>query len=135
MKIWRRIGAGVGVVLVLIALIVVATIARFRFSLPDYSGETRLSGLQQPVTVLRDERALPHIFAKSRTDALFALGYTQAQDRLWQMVFLRAVMQGRVAELVGSDGVATDALFRTFGLYPLAEQTVAHLSPEARHLL
>lgn len=132
---WGRIGAVIAVVLLLIGLAITAEIARFRLSLARYNGDIRMQGVQAPVTILRDAHAIPHIFAKSRADALFALGYAQAQDRLWQMVFLRAVMQARVSELVGSDGVATDTLFRTFGLYHLAEQSVAHLNPETRRLL
>jgi penicillin amidase len=135
MRFWRRFGAGAAVVLMLIGLVATAEIARFRFSVPDYSRTVRLHGLSSPVQILRDTHGIPHILAHSRRDAVFALGYVQAQDRLWQMVFLRAVMQARVAEIVGPDGAATDVLFRTLGLYRLAEQSVAHLDLETRGLL
>jgi penicillin G amidase len=134
-KLWRRIGLGTAVLFLLVALVITAEIARFRLSVPDYNGEVKLKGLSAPVTILRDGHAIPHIFARSRADALFALGYAQAQDRLWQMVFLRALMQARVSEIVGKEGVATDELFRTFGLYPLAEQAVSHLKPDTVRLL
>ncbi len=134
-KRWRRIGLGFAVFVLLIGLIITAEIARFRLSVPDYNGDVKLQGLSAPVTILRDDHAIPHIFAKTRADALFALGYAQAQDRLWQMVFLRAVMQARVSELVGKEGLATDELFRTFGLYRLAKQAVGHLDAKSRRLL
>jgi len=135
MALWRRILAAVGIAILLLVLIVTAEIARFRLSVADYGGAVRVSGISAPVQVLRDSHGIPHIIAKSRRDAVFALGYVQAQDRLWQMVFLRAVMQARVSEIVGSDGVATDELFRTLGLYRLAERSVAHLNAESRLLL
>jgi penicillin amidase len=28
---------------------------------------------------------VPHVFARSREDLAFALGFVHAQDRLWQM--------------------------------------------------
>ena len=132
---WSRIAAGAALALAVLALILAAWIARFRLSLPQYDGTVRLAGISAPVEIVRDGHAVPHIFARSRADALFGLGYAQAQDRLWQMVFLRAVMQARVSELVGAEGVNTDILFRTLGLYPLAEQAYAHLNPQSQRLL
>jgi len=135
MLFWRRLAAGLVIALVFLGLIVTAEIARFRLSVPNYDRSARVAGLAAPVEILRDAHAVPHIFAKSREDAVFALGYVQAQDRLWQMVFLRAVMQARVAEIVGQEGVATDELFRSLGLYRLAEQSFAHLDPKSQRLL
>jgi penicillin amidase len=134
-KTWRRLAAGFGLALLLLVLVGVAEIARFKASLPAYDGTVRVAGLSAPVTILRDAHAVPHIIAKSRADALFGLGYAEAQDRLWQMVFLRRVMQGRLAEMVGAAGVGTDEFMRTLGFYRLAEQAAARLDPETRHLL
>ena len=134
-KWWGRIAAGFTVTILLIVLVAVAWIAHFRASLPDYSGTVRVQGLSAPVRILRDGRAIPHIIARSRADALFGLGYASAQDRLWQMMFLRRVMQGRLAEIVGQAGVPTDVFIRTLGLYRLAEQSAAHLQPATRRLL
>lgn len=134
-KRWRRISAGIAITILLIVLAAVAWIAHFKASLPDYDGTVQVQGLSAPVRILRDGRAIPHIIAKSRADALFGLGYAAAQDRLWQMMFLRRVMQGRLAEIVGQAGVPADAFIRTLGLYRLAEQTVGHLRPETRRLL
>jgi penicillin amidase len=134
-KILLRVGAGIGVATILLGLVVTAEIGRFRLSVPDYDRSVRLAGPSAPVEIIRDEHAAPHIIAHSREDAEFGLGYVQAQDRLWQMVFLRAVMQARVSEIVGSPGVATDVFFRSLGLYRLAEQSFGHLNPESQRLL
>ena len=124
-KWWGRIAAGLAVTILLIVLVAVAWVAHFQGSLPNYNGTVRVQGLSAPVRILRDEHAIPHIFAKSRADALFGLGYAAAQDRLWQMQFVRRVMKGRLAEMVGAAGVPTDTIIRTLGLYRLAEQSVA----------
>ncbi len=134
-KWWKHIAAGIAVAALLLSLGLAAGIAHFRYSLPDYDGTVRVRGLSAPVEILRDAHAIPHIIAKSRADALFGLGYAAAQDRLWQMEFTSRVMQGRLAEMVGPAGVPTDIFMRTLGLYRLAEQSVAHLKPQTRHLL
>jgi penicillin amidase len=49
-------------------------------------------------------------------DAVFALGFAHAQDRLWQLEMTRRVALGRVSELVGADGLAIDRFVRRLGL-------------------
>ena len=46
--------------------------------------------------ILRDERGIPHIHAGDPYDLFFAHGYAQAQDRLWQLDFLRRQAHGRL---------------------------------------
>ena len=58
---------------------------RARVCLPVLDGVIRVPGLTARVQILRDARGVPHIRAQSIADALFAQGYTTAQDRLWQM--------------------------------------------------
>ena len=55
-----------------------------------------------------------------------------AQDRLWQMEFLRRLGAGRLAEVLGEKPVAADKIFRTLGLYRQAEADVETLSPKVR---
>jgi len=70
-------------------------------ALAVYSGEIRVHGLSKGAHVYRDRYAVPHILAEEEQDLFFAVGYVQAQDRLWEMMFFRAVSQGRLAELMG----------------------------------
>lgn len=103
-----------------------------RGSLPDYSAERRVEGLARPVRIIRDERAVPHIFAETRTDAYFALGYVHAQDRLWQLELTRRVANGRLAEAVGAGGLATDTLVAAFDIEAAARRSEARYGPETR---
>jgi penicillin amidase len=61
-----------------------------------------------------------YIDASSEADALFALGFVHAQDRLWQLSLNRRVAQGRLAEIVGPAAVDTDRFLRTLGIYRAA---------------
>ncbi|MDE2110598.1 MAG: penicillin acylase family protein [Alphaproteobacteria bacterium] len=134
-KWWKWIAMGTTAVVLVLGLALTAELGHFRYSLPDYDGTVQVRGLSAPVQILRDAHAVPHIIASSRADALFGLGYAAAQDRLWQMEFTTRVMQGRLAEMVGPAGVPTDVFMRTMGFYRLAEQSVAHLTPQTRKLL
>jgi len=94
-------------------------------SLPDYSGTYEVAGIAAPVEIVRDNADVPHIFGQSDEDVFFALGYTHAQDRLWQMTMLRRTVQGRLSELFGARTVKIDSLLRRFDLYNLAVSSVS----------
>lgn len=121
-----------------VALLVLATAAAaggflwLRGSLPEIDGERAAPGLGAPVEVVRDRHGVPHVLARSEEDALFALGFVHAQDRLWQMEMNRRIGAGRLAEVLGPPALGTDRLLRVLGLYRRAEATLARLSPGAR---
>lgn len=75
-----------------------------------------LPALDSTVTVVRDARHVPHIFAASDRDAVIALGYVTAQDRLFQMDFIPRVASGRLAEAFGPGSVAADQFLRSTGM-------------------
>lgn len=79
-------------------------------------GRETVAGIGAPVEIVRDRWGVPHCFAESAPDALFALGYVHAQDRLWQMQWSRRAALGRIAELVGPLGLPADRLTRTLGI-------------------
>ena len=76
-----------------------------RTSLPRIDGEIRLPGLSASVEVIRDHNAIPHIYAQSEHDMYFALGFIHAQDRLFQMEFMRRIGSGRASEIMGARAV------------------------------
>lgn len=105
---------------------------RVRAPLPTLSGTVRVEGLRGPVQVLRDVDNVPHIRAEHEADALFALGYVHAQERLWQMEIQRRLAWGRLSEFAGEATVETDRLMRTIGLGRAAAATWPRLAPDAR---
>jgi penicillin amidase len=132
MRVVRWLLAAVSVVLV--ALIGLWLWYR-QASLPEHEGTLRVSWLARPVQITRDDAGVPTITAQSEADALFALGYVHAQDRLWQIEFNRRIAQGRIAEIVGAGGVGTDRFLRTLGVYRQAQAMARDLDPETRALL
>ena len=76
-----------------------------------------LKGLKKPVEIYRDNYGIPHIKAKNNEDMMFALGYTMASDRLFQMDLLRRVGSGRLSEIFGEKTFDTDKFLRTLGLH------------------
>ena len=68
----------------------------------ELSEEIPLTGLGATVEVVVDSRGIPHIYAAEPVDAIRAQGYLMAIDRMAQMDFLRRVVHGRLAELIGS---------------------------------
>lgn len=84
-----------------------------RGALPEYKGEIILSSLESAVTVYRDERGMPHIYAENEHDLYFATGYVMAQERLWQMDLIRRATTGRLSEIFGASMVQTDLFLRS----------------------
>jgi penicillin amidase len=125
--------------LIVIAIIVVAAAGGgtylFRRAFPVTSGRLTAPGLRSDVEVIRDRWGVPHIFARSTHDMLFAQGYVHAQDRLWQMELNRRAASGRLSEISGRSTLETDRFLRTIGLRRAAEAEVAHLPPDAKALL
>lgn len=95
----------------------------------------RAAGAQEAIEIVRDRYGVPHIYAKSEADALFALGYAHAQDRLWQMEYGRRVGNGRLAEILGETALPADRLFRTVGLRRAAAKAWASSDPIQRRII
>ena len=103
--------------------------------LPRIEGTLSVSGIRQSATISRDSLGVPHITARSQADAYFALGWAHAQDRMWQMETQRRVGAGRLAELVGEPGLASDRFMRSLGLYGLAQRAYPKLDESTRAAL
>ncbi len=111
------------ILLSLTGLIIVAAIAGTiiitgikRGALPQYKGELSVKGLSSPVTVFRDERGMPHIYAENEHDLYYAVGYIMSQERLWQMDLIRRATSGRLSEIFGADYVQTDLFLRSLAI-------------------
>ena len=106
-----------------------------RRAFPQTSGTLVTPGLAEAVEVIRDRWGIPHVYARSRRDLLFAQGVVHAQDRLWQMELNRRGASGRLSEIFGEPTLTTDRFIRTIGLRRAAEVHVAALKPQARATL
>lgn len=96
------------------------------------SGVQPLKGLAQNVSVRRNAMGAPLIESSNFHDALFSLGYLHAGDRIEQMVAMRLLAQGRLAELTGADALEIDRLMRAANLKQGAGQLYADASPRLK---
>lgn len=101
-------------------------------SVPPSTGVQPLKGLAQNVSVRRNAMGAALIESSNFHDALFSLGYVHAGDRIGQMVAMRLLAQGRLAELAGSEALEIDRLMRTANLKQNAGQLYADASPRLK---
>src|SRR5262245_61262146 len=90
--------------------------------LPVLDGVQRLPAVQGSVRIERDEWGMPHVRAASDRDLFFGFGYAVAQDRLFQLDYLRRRGRGRLAEVLGTEAFDYDLLVRTIDLAGIAER-------------
>ena len=135
-----RLGAGATIA----ALCIEAGISRNRFDawwrdetarrVPHPAG-TRRSAVGSPVTIERDDWGIPHIYADTEDDLFFGFGYAMAQDRLFQMDYLRRKALGRLSEIVGKRGLESDTVMRTVGINRIAAAELERLPAETLQLM
>ena len=79
-------------------------------------------------TVVYDEIGVPHIFADNEEDLMYAQGYVEAKDRLWQMEFQMYAAAGRLTELVGEKALPLDRFSRRIGLVRAAKNSLEEVN-------
>ncbi|GLI28414.1 penicillin amidase [Agromyces rhizosphaerae] len=121
-------------VLLLVAVVVGAGVGWWTVqrSFPETSGRIEVAGLDQPAVVYRDDAGVPQVVAETTADLFFTQGWVHAQDRFWEMDYRRHAASGRLAELLGEQYVASDALVRTLGWRQVAEREVEEFDDTTR---
>ena len=134
-RLLRRLRApliGLGA-LVLLAVLGVA--GALWATLPPRHARVAIAGLAAPVAITFDQYGIPRIRAGSLADAMTALGYVHARDRLFQMELMRRVASGRLAAIAGPAALPLDREMRTLGLARAARADLAALPAATRALL
>ncbi|MBE9489599.1 MAG: penicillin acylase family protein [Bacteroidetes bacterium] len=121
MRVLKKLLKYLSVLLLVLALI---GIWYYNHMQPNYSGEISLANIENKTTVYYDDYGIPHIYAENQLDAMTALGYVHAQDRLWQMELLRRIAPGRLSELFGEKLIKNDLLFASLGIEENTEITI-----------
>ncbi len=91
--------------------------------------------LTDAVSISRNELGIPHVKAANQQDALFALGYAVAEDRLIQMHYIRRLAAGRLSEIAGPEMLESDKLMRLVGMERISRNLVQTLDSETLQLL
>ena len=122
--------------LVFVTLLLVIALSLYIYlqtTKPQYEGEIGLKNISKETTVYFDDYGVPHIYANSQKDAMTALGYVHAQDRLWQMELMRRIAPGRLSELFGSKALANDKFFAGIGIDENSEKAIAQLDENSEN--
>ncbi|MBT1445145.1 penicillin acylase family protein [Shewanella sp. JM162201] len=122
----------------LLLLLAVAGIALYLVlsaSLPNLDGKLETKGIGAPVSLERDSLGAAVIFADSREDAAFGLGFAHGQDRFFQMDLLRRNAAGELAELFGDGALKLDERNRFHQFRARAKAILATLPERDRAVL
>ncbi len=95
-------------------------------SIPE-SEELQIDGLIDEVSVIYDERRVPHVFAQNEHDLYMAQGFITAKDRLFQMELQTYDAAGRLSERLGARTLERDRTTRREGLPYGAEITSEYI--------
>jgi penicillin amidase len=129
------VGRTIAAALIAVLLLIVAWIAYVAAGLGSASkidGTASVPGLLAPVSIVRDDRDIPHIDARNDHDLFFAQGYVEASDRLFQMDLARRFVYGRLAEVLGPAAVAADENARVAPIAQIIDSQWAHTSARER---
>ncbi|TBV06776.1 penicillin acylase family protein [Phytopseudomonas dryadis] len=106
--------------------------SRYRDSVHPDQGSFRVLGLAQTASVRRNPLGMPLIETHTFHDALFTLGYVHASDRISQMVSMRLMAEGRLAEMAGPGVLEMDRFMRAVNLKQSAETLYKNASPRLK---
>lgn len=107
---------------------------KYAASVLPKQGLERITGITGSVNIRRNELGMPLIESNSFHDAIFAMGYVHAGDRLSQMLGMRALAQGRLAESHGPGLLDVDRFMRTVNLRQQAQTLYRNASPRVQKL-
>jgi len=94
-----------------------------------------VSGLEQPVEIIRDRWGISHIYAQNQRDLFFAQGYSAARDRLFQFEVWRRNATGTMAEILGESALKSDIGARLFKPRVDIRQEMNHYHPDGEEII
>jgi penicillin G amidase len=101
-------------------------------SKPQYEGVINIKNISKETKVYFDDYGIPHIYAQNQKDAMVALGYVHAQDRLWQMELIRRVAPGKLSEIFGNKTSKIDQFFVGLGIDENTDNAIAGLDKNGK---
>ena len=104
-------------------------------SLPDYNKKLFANDIKSKIIIKTDPYAIPHITGNDDKETFFGLGYVHAQERLWQMTFLKRLSQGRLSEISGTKTVLLDSFMKSLDLQTLANEIFKNLPSDFKQIL
>ncbi len=112
------------VIQILIAILIIASVLGIIFitylyydTKPILDGIIPAEEISNSTEIIRDKNGFVHIYANNDLDAYYSLGYAIAQDRLWQMAFLRMTASGKLSQHLGEKYLHIDERIITIQIY------------------
>ena len=106
-----------------------------RAALPPVEGELAVTGLSEPVEVLRDGWGIPCLSASSLDDLWFAQGFVQASERLFQIELALRAAGGRLSGWFSDLTIASDRFARTVGFHRIGVREARRWSASSRSMM
>jgi penicillin amidase len=91
-------------------------------------------GLSEPVEIVQDRFGVPHIYARTQSDAFVAQGFNAARERLFQIDLWRRRGLGRLSEAFGAEYVEQDRATRLFLYRGDMDVEWARYAPDAQEI-
>jgi len=116
MRFWKNLPA---LIITLIAVFFIALIflnKYSRLSISNTKSTVEINNLSSEILVSYNEYGIPHIEAKNYEDFAIGLGFVSAQNRLWQLDFLRRAAKGDLSVILGEKFVFYDKFTRALNL-------------------
>ena len=136
MRTFRRFVAAVALIALAVLGAFALNVALGMHSHARYEGT--ISGvtlLRAPVSIVRDDRGVPHIVARNEHDLFFAQGYVEGSDRLFQMDLLRRFIKGQLAEVFGRPALRSDERERAIPVRAIVDAQWQRLDAHSREIL
>ena len=104
-------------------------------SLPSYNKSLFSTDIKSKIIIKTDLYAVPHISGNDDKETFLGLGYVHAQERLWQMTYLKRLSQGRLSEISGPETLMLDSFMKSIDLQGLAKQIFQNLPGDLKQIL
>ncbi len=135
MKLFLRAATILVALLAIVVLVYAINAALGMRAHARYTGTISGLRLHGPVSILRDDRGVPHILAANDGDLFFAQGYVEGSDRLFQMDLLRRFIRGELAEVFGGAALRTDEEQRAIPIRAIVAAQWTRLDLPTRRIL
>ncbi|HRP01980.1 MAG TPA: penicillin acylase family protein [Candidatus Kapabacteria bacterium] len=125
--------------ILLTIIIFIAISITFVIYLIDDKSETELNWhtnkILNEATIHENNYGVGHIQATNDEDLFFAVGYYQAEKRLWQMDFLRRFSTGELSEIFGKEALDIDKFIRCFEIKNISVRNWDSLSGKSQSII
>lgn len=106
-----------------------------KVSVTEKNIEIKSEKIENAIEIKYNNFGVPHIYANSDNDMFFGIGYSHAENRLWQMDLSRRIAGGELSEILGNDYILADKFMRGMNLKSISNLIYKQMPSETRQVL